>query len=193
MSAQSIYAAQTGINRSSGAAAGMIITTKGVGPVIMGTRSAGSQASNLALQLAPPSAPQRTLLLGCGVIGFALVLAAMGVTGLALALPSNGFTAHTRDNGLIFMVLSIGLLSALFLAIFLRRRVLERRRIAHTAIWLQLMRVWESAMVCLRCHGVFFPAGSPYMGSDPGGFIPVSSFRAVITDIGTRLAAANPV
>lgn len=47
-------------------------------------------------------------------------------------------------------------------------------------------------MVCVRCHGAFFPPAAVRAGLGPSLLIPVDAFQAAVTDIGTRLALDPP-
>lgn len=186
-SAQSLYAAQSGVTDSRATTVGAVI---GAGPVIAGTRSHGTHVTNLARQLAPPATPSRASLVNFGDIVLllgGLIAVALGRDGMRPANP-----ASDRQLGEIIVLVGVGLLAASVLIVAVRSQRDRRRYQAYRATWPAYMYVWQRAMVCLRCYGAFFPAGELPAGLDPASLIPVGSFRSAITDIGARLALADP-
>ena len=191
-SVQTIYAAQTGVTRSAGTAVGGIIGGNPViMPVIMNTSSYGTDASSLALQLAPPPHPRRISVMNCGVIAAFILPVGMVLLGWGLTVRPPGPSTGDRVSGPIFLILGLALALGLFLIFFFESRKFERRYRAHVAVWPALVHVWQNAMICLRCYGAFFPAGALPTGPSPDEFIPIGFFQAAVTDIGNRLARAG--
>jgi len=186
-SAQTVYAAQSGVTDSRATTVGAVI---GAGPVIAGTRTHGTHVTNLARQLAPPATPRRGSLVNFGDIVLllgGLIAIALGRDGMRPANP-----ASDRQLGEIVVLVGVGLLAASVLIVAVRSQRDRRRYQAYRAIWPACMHVWQTAMVCLRCYGAFFPADALPAGLDPASLIPVGSFRSAVTDIGAQLALADP-
>jgi hypothetical protein len=186
-SAQSLYAAQSGVTDSRATTVGAVI---GAGPVIAGTRTHGTHVTNLARQLVPPASPRRASLVNAGDIVLllgGLIAIALGRDGMR---PSN--PASDRRLGEIVVLVGVGLLAASVLIVAVRSQRDRRRYQAYRATWPAYMYVWQTAMVCLRCYGAFFPADALPAELDPASLIPVGSFRSAVIDIGTHLALASP-
>ena len=185
--AESVYSAQTGVTDSRSATVGAVI---GAGPIIAGTRSHTTHVTDLARKLAPPPDPKRASLLNFGIIALfiiGVVTARIGEYGLRSSNPSSD-----RELGAVVMAVGVGLIALALLAVFLRRRRSQLRYVAYRRVWPASMQVWKSAIVCLRCYGVFFQPGAIPASLIPEDLVPVESFRAAVNDIGARLAAADP-
>lgn len=188
---QSVYAAQSGVTHSTGIAAGGVL---GAGPVVMGTVSHGTQASHLALRLSPPPAPRRRTAVNCGVLLLFAALIGLGLWGVVAAATSDPATEPSRRvAGVIIAIVFFGLVAVLFGLVLGKGRRLKGEYDDYAAVWPAMSHVWQNAMVCLRCHGIFFPPGVLHAGLGPSGLIPIDAFHDAVTEIGTRLALDSPM
>ena len=174
-SVQSIYNSQSGVTH--------LTHNWDVG----GGQSHGTLTSNLALRLSPPPVPRRQSATGCGTAA-----ALIGAIVFALICVDAGITAGTNPA---FIVLAIGALCVVPFVInkdLRRGQILKREYEEYAAVWPAMVQVWQNSIVCLRCHGVFFPSNVPIPGHGYGQLIPIDAFHAAVTDIGTRLVLASP-
>ncbi|MCR3742196.1 hypothetical protein BS35_004761 [Actinomadura glauciflava] len=189
-SAQSVYGAQSGTSHSTGVAVGGGI---GTGPMAMGVTMHGTHVSNLAQRLAPPAAPQRRSAWNCGVFALFGLLIIMGLLGLSgYLLHSEPSESTDRTVGLAVAIVFFCLVPVVIGLLLVQGRRLKRRYENYAAVWPAMMHVWQSAMVCLRCHGAFFPPGAIQAENGAGQLIPLDAFPAVVADIGTRIALSPP-
>jgi hypothetical protein len=182
-SVQSTYATQSGVTHTSGIAVGGSLA----GPMAARVTSHGTQASHLALRLAPPPQPRRRSAWGCGTL-FAF-LGSIGVGAVAFA-GSSVTTGTTAVKGIVIGVGAFCVVPVLLVATFRRERALKREYREYAAVWPAMTQVWQNAMACLRCHGVFFPPEVPYPRLAAGQLIPIDRFHDAVTEIGTRLILA---
>lgn len=184
--AQSIYAAQSGVTHSTGVAVGGGI---GAGPMAMAVTSHGTQTSHLAMRLAPPPPPRRRSAWNCGVILLLTVL--LGMSAIAASMASASTRPGQPDDHVRYLVTAVvcaALAVVVYVVAFVQGRRLKRGYAAYAAVWPAMMRTWQSAMVCLRCHGAFFPPGVLHASLGPSRLIPLDAFHAAVGDIGARMA-----
>ncbi|MFC4907735.1 hypothetical protein [Actinomadura gamaensis] len=184
-SVQSVYGAQSGTTHSQGMAFGAVI---GAGPMAMSTSSHGVHASNLALRLAPPPQPVRQSPWNCGI--FALLASIVGFS----LIPLLGWLVEHDPMALAVFVAVLCAVPVVVLLVLVRGQRLKQRHQVYAARWPAMMRIWQSAMICLRCHGTYFPPDALPAGLRPSQLLPVDLFQATVADLGARfaLAAASP-
>lgn len=184
-SVQSVHAAQSGVSSGSGVAGG----GGPAGPTVMAMSFTGSSASHLALLLAPPPAPRRDSAWNCGVFMAVAVIIFMGLMGVLGALLSDGPEDSAERLGATLFAVGLFCLLPLVFAFAAREdRKLARRYEDYAAVWPAMLHLWRTAMICLRCHGAFFPGGLPQVGLAPGVLLPAEGFRRAVAEIGARLA-----
>jgi hypothetical protein len=195
-SVQSVYGAQAGMTHSTGMAVGAVI---GVGPMAMTTTSTSAQASHLAMRIAPPPIPRRGSVWNCGILVILGACTFMALLGLGGVLVSSGppdssissaEQSHDRTVGYAFVIVFTGIILATFVVMLARSRTLKRRYDDYKAVWPAMTHLWQNAMLCLRCHGAYFPPGAVHHDLGPRHLIPLDTFQHVIADLGTRLALA---
>lgn len=101
-------------------------------------------------------------------------------------------SAKDRSSGLAVALAFLSLMLVAYAAFYRQGRKLKRRYEDYAAVWPAMMRVWQSAMVCLRCHGAFFPPDSALLGVGSGHLVPLDVFQGFVADAGTRLALGGP-
>ncbi|MCO5993022.1 hypothetical protein [Actinoallomurus rhizosphaericola] len=189
--AQSIYAAQSGVTHSTGVAVGGVI---GAGPMAMAVTSHGTQTSHLAMRLAPPPPPRRRSAWNCGVVLIFAISTGIGLIAVSqLSVSGRAEQAGDRWGYLVTSVVGFGLAMAVYVMAFVQGRRLKRGYEAYAAVWPAMMHTWQNAMVCLRCHGAFFPPGVLHSSLGPSRLIPIDAFHAAVTDIGAHMAVAPSV
>lgn len=160
----------------------------------MAVTSHGTQISHLAMRLAPPPPPRRRSAWTCGtVLPFTLFLG-IGVIGVSGVATSNRpGQPDLRWGYLVTAVVCLALATVVYLVAFVQGRRLKRGYEAYAAVWPSMMHIWQNAMVCLRCHGAFFPPGALHPSIGPSRLIPIDAFQAAVTEIGSRIAVAPPL
>jgi hypothetical protein len=191
-SVQSIYTTQSGIHHSSGLAVGGVLAG---GPMVARVTSTGTQASHLALRLAPPPEPRRRSAFGCGAWLGLVLLVCFGLIGLIGASVASGpDAAKDRLVGYLAGIISLCLVPVVIFVTIRRERALKREYQSYAAVWPAMTQVWQTAMACLRCHGVFFPPGTPLTAMVGGTqLLPIDDFQNAVTDLGTRLVLAPAI
>lgn len=184
-SVQSVYATQSGVTHGSSLAVGGALT----GPMVARVESRGTLASNLALRLTPPPEPRRQSAAGCGV-AFA-VTGALGIAAVAFA-GSRVTEGTDKTKSIAIVIGALCVIPIVIIGVIRRERTFKRQYKEYAAIWPAMMQVWQRAMACLRCHGVFFPPEVPTPGLSAEQLIPIDVFQAAVTDIGNRLLLASP-
>ena len=180
LSAQSVYATQSGTTYGSGVAVGGTLA----GPVVARVESHGTVVSNLAARLAPPPQPRVRSAVGAGT-----VLALLGILVVSAIAATAGSASDGAGEmvGFAIAIIVLGAIPLVLRRVLRRERELKREFEAYAAVWPSMNYLWQRAMVCLRCHGVFFPPDTPAPGLGAGRLIPIGAFHDAITDLGTRL------
>ncbi|QKG27252.1 beta-glucoside-specific phosphotransferase system enzyme II [Actinomadura verrucosospora] len=118
-------------------------------------------------------------------------LIVMGLLGLGgYLLHDSESESADRAVGLAVAITFFSLIPIAFVLFLIQGRRLKRHYEDYAAVWPTMMHVWQSAMICLRCHGAFFPADTIQTGIDPGHLIPLDAFRDTVVDVGNRIALA---
>ncbi|MEV5747948.1 hypothetical protein AB0L00_09025 [Actinoallomurus sp. NPDC052308] len=165
----------------------------GAGPMAMAVTSHGTQTSHLAMRLAPPPPPRRRSALNCGVVLMFAMFIGLGLIALSgFSLNDRPDQASDRWTYLATAVVCLCLTAAVYLMVLVQGRRLKRGYEAYAAVWPAMMHTWQNAMVCLRCHGAFFPPGVLHPSLGPSRLIPLDGFHAAVSDIGARIAVGAP-
>jgi hypothetical protein len=192
-SAATVYAVGSGVQHgvTTGLSGGLAVGAFGVAPVVMGHRSytVGTQASQLALSVAPPPVPQRPRRMPSA--GEVVLLVLLGVPALIMLVVAvtapNAPSIGARAVAVLFCLMLLAV-PVTVLAFGERRR--SRRRTNHRAyrrVWPTAIRAWQEAMVCLRCHIAFFPAAAAAGMPAARDAVPLPGFGAAVLAVGMQV------
>lgn len=186
-SVATVYAAGTGVH--AGTITGMAAGGFGAVPALLGLHghTVGTQASGLAVAVAPPPAPGAPRRLPG--TGETVVAALFGLPGIAVTWITLDFQPDIDQPSSRALLQALALMRvaiAVFILLLGQIRLFRRRKAyrVYRRIWPAASRAWRQAMVCLRCHLAFFPDGTPVHSGGAHGVIPLGRFRSTVLDIG---------
>lgn len=158
----------------------------GAAPVI----TSSTTLTQVGRQLAPPRT--RGAVLGCLGAGLAVLLAFFTVMGWILVFVP-GEVRGDYPGAITITVIAVLVWFAAFGITRLVRRLRQPPGAPEPRVHQRAARyAWNSAFLCQRCPGAFFPPGALPAELAQDGLIPFPEFRGAVSAAGYRLAQLDP-